>query len=71
MLMSHAYAPRLLRDPPPALSHRGYGEMVAKRVGERKGGGGVGGLLYCHVPRTFPKWTGMMLAWLLQACLIL
>ncbi|KAJ5492233.1 hypothetical protein N7453_010330 [Penicillium expansum] len=26
----------VLRDPPPALSHGGYGEMVVERDGERK-----------------------------------
>ncbi|KAJ5529478.1 hypothetical protein N7527_002871 [Penicillium freii] len=45
-------------DPPPTLSHGGYGEMVVERVGERKkrrGGWGVSALLYSQAHAYVPK----------------
>ncbi|KAJ5427273.1 hypothetical protein N7465_002343 [Penicillium sp. CMV-2018d] len=60
MLMSLHRCARTMGDPPPTLSHGGYGEMVVERVGgeeeEKRRMGGVSALLYSHM-RTFPKWT--------------
>ncbi|KAJ5977184.1 hypothetical protein N7501_000526, partial [Penicillium viridicatum] len=54
----------LLRDPAPALSRGGYGEMAVERVGERKKRRRreevEEGWMPIYTPknmRTFPKWT--------------
>ncbi|KAJ5393863.1 uncharacterized protein N7487_011504 [Penicillium crustosum] len=52
----------VLRDPLPALSRGVYSEMEVQRLKKKKKrrcGRVRGGLLYVHVPGTFPKWMAL------------